>query len=638
MTPQLQRCLGLLLACLATVSGASNGPAIVQGVPAQQRFDHAGVDVRLEWASPQGAGRFSARTDLTLALSLTDSATQLPLSGQRARLWASFLTTPEAAQEACTDRTRRLAGGRLSARADLELSGFKLLTLNNDRSVGVLDPQVRVGSTRLETLIQLPADGADWVLLEDAALVAVTLPQQRAVALLDLSSRQLVATIDTGSLGEPRRIVHEPGTSRVWVGLDKADEVVAVDLERREVTRRVTVGGGFHLLEFVRNGAQLLVTSSGSGELAIIEAASGSVRRVATGPATLGVTYSAASLRAYVSTMAGDEVIEVDPAKAEVTRRLKVAPAIHKLRSDPSGRFVFALSERAGRAWVIDTAQGTVVGGADVATQPDQVVFTDRFAYVRGLGSTKISLINLAALREGRIVVSEVPMFRAPANTTPENIQVADMIVRSPDGDGVIVAGTADAVLYSYAEGMMAPQGTFDNARRTPRGVLMLNRGLREVEPGKYKARFRLARPGRYVIPVLVEPTRWLQCVEVHVDGAVPEGERQRVAMIAADPGAVLRPGITAPLRVRLERENGGGPVVGLKDLQFMVLEMPGVWQQRQIAREVEPGVYEIQQRFPRPGEYRLSMATSALGLGFGAKGHLQLRVMPDPAAAAKGS
>ena len=636
MTLRMRRLLWVLLLAVAGSVGAAEAPAVVTAVPAAQRFDDAGVDVRLDWSSPQGAGRISARSDVMLSLSLRDGATQLPLSGQRARLWASFLTSPEAAQEACADRTRRLASGRLSARADVEVSGFKLLTLNNDRTVGVLDPQVRVGTTRLEALIALPADGADWVLLEETALVAVTLPAIRAVALLDLASRQVVATVETGGAGEPRRIVHEPGTSRVWVGLDKSDEVVAIDVERRAVVRRVSVGNGFHLLEHARDGGWLFVTSSDSGELAIVDVSTGSARRVATGPGTLGVAFSSASLRAYVSTMSGDEVLEVDPARGVVSRRLKAGPAIHALRSDPSGRFVFALSERAGRLWVIDTARGALVGSAEVAAQPDQVVFTERFGYVRGLGSTKLSLVSLASLRDGRIDVSEVPMFRAPANTAPQHIHVADMIVRSPEGDGVIAAGTADSVLYSYMEGMMAPQGTFDNARRTPRGLLMLNRGMREVEPGQYRARFRFARPGRYVIPVLVEPSRWLQCVEVVVDGAVPDGERQRVVMVHAEAGDGLRAGVPSTLRVRLERE-GGGPVVGLKDVQFMVLEMPGIWQQRQVAREVEPGVYEIQQRFPRGGQYRLSVASSTLGLGFGAKGHLQLQVA-DRSAAAGGS
>lgn len=608
---------------------ASATAASLQTLPHSQRFEHAGVEVRLDWSSPQGAGRLTPRTDLELNLVLRDAATQLPLGSQRARLWASHVASAVAAAESCPDRTKRLASGRLSARADLELSGFKLLTLNNDRTIGVLDPQVRVGSTRLETLIQLPGDGSDWTLLDDLGWVAVTLPQLRAVGLIDLQSRQLVGTIPTGERGEPRRIVRQPGTPRVWVGLDGGEELVAIDLSKREVVHRLAIGAGFHQLALGHETNWLFATSSGSGEVAVIDLSAAKVhRRVGIGPGALAVAYSTASLRAYVAAVASGDVAEIDPATGEVVRRIPMATGIHHLRVEPSGRYVFGLSERAGRVFVIDTSQGRLLGSAPVAEQPDQVVFTDRFAYVRSLGSIKVSLVNLTALREGKIDVTEVPMFRAAANTKPEHIHVADMIVPSPEGDGVIAAGTADSVLYSYAEGMMAPQGTFDNARRTPRGVLMMDRGLREVAPGRYQARFRLARPGRYVVPVLVDPVRWLQCFEVVVDGAVPPGETQRIVMTRADgDDRALRAGTPAPLRVRLERENGGGPVTGLTDVQFMVLQMPGIWQQRQRAREVAPGVYEVEQRFPKAGEYQLSVGASSLGLGFGAKGHLRLRV-----------
>lgn len=623
-------CAGLVSLCSLGAAMAAT-PASLETLPHTQRFEQAGVEVRLDWTSPQGAGRLTPRTDLELSLELRDAATKLPLSGQRARLWASHVASAVAAAESCPDRTKRLASGRLSARADLELSGFKLLTLNNDRTVGVLDPQVRVGTTRLETLIQLPGDGSDWALLDDLGWVAITLPEQRAIGLIDLQSRKLVTTIATGERGEPRRIVRQPGTARVWVGLDKSDELVAIDLAQRQVVHRLAIGAGYHQLALGRDSGWLFATSSESGEVAVVDLAGAKVaHRAGIGPGALAVAYSTASLRAYVAAVGSGEVAEVDPATGQVARRIPVAAGVHHLRADPSGRYVFGISERAGRVFVIDTSQGRLLGSAPVADQPDQVVFTDRFAYVRSLGSIKVSLINLLSLREGRIDVTEVPMFRAAASTTPQHIHVADMIVPSPEGDGVIAAGTADTVLYSYAEGMMAPQGTFDNARRTPRGLLLMDRGLREVAPGRYQARFRLARPGRYVVPVLVDPVRWLQCVEVVVDGAVPVGETQRIVMSRADPeGPALRPGVPTPLRVKLERENGGGPVTGLTDVQFMVLQMPGLWQQRQRAREVSPGVYEIEQRFPQPGDYQLSVGASSLGLAFGAKGHLRLRVPP---------
>lgn len=600
----------------------------VQRVPSRVQIDDAGVQLELQWSSPQGDGVISPERDLQLALRVSDRTSGQPLGGLQPMVWASHVSSAVAAAESCTDRVSRLASGRLSARADVDLNSHRLLTLNNDRSLSILDPQVRVRTTRLESLVTLPADAADWALLPQREWVAITLPRARQVAIVDLTSRKLAGLVDTGPAGEPRRIVHESGSDRVWVALDGADEVVAIDVAQRAVVSRVAIGTGFHALTFGADAGTLLVSSSTSGDVAVIDTAAARVRhRVPVGPGTVAVTFSSASGHAYAAAAASDRMVAFEPASGRVVHQLAPARGVVALRTEPSGRHVFAISEIESRAWVIDSADGRVVGSAAVADHPDQVVFTRRFAYVRGLKSIKVSLIDLAALQRGAVEVTDVPMFRATAATMPDQINVADMIVPSPEGDGAIIAGTADAVLYSYMEGMMAPQGTFDTAKRTPRALLLLDRRLRETAPGTYTQRLRFQRPGRYVVPVYIAQPRVTQCVEVIVDGAVPQGHHHRIVVAQVDAAQPLQPGRPERLRLSVQRDEPAGAVTGLSDLQVMVLELPGIWQQRQFAREVAPGIYEIVQRFPRDGQYRVSVQIASQGLGFGATGTIALRV-----------
>ena len=57
----------------------------------------------------------------------------------------------------CVEKIRRLAGGRLGARAEVDLNRYVITgTMNHDKTVSVIDPQVEFGATKLENLVTLP--------------------------------------------------------------------------------------------------------------------------------------------------------------------------------------------------------------------------------------------------------------------------------------------------------------------------------------------------------------------------------------------------------------------------------------------------------------------------------------------------
>jgi hypothetical protein len=60
-----------------------------------------------------------------------------------------------------------------------------------------------------------------------------------------------------------------------------------------------------------------------------------------------------------------------------------------------------------------------------------------------------------------------------------------------------------------------------------------------------------------------------------------------------------------------------GQPVTGLTDLRILVFEPPGVWQQRQIGKELGDGVYEVTQIFPHAGAFNIMAAVASRGVTF---------------------
>ena len=73
-----------------------------------------------------------------------------------------------------------------------------MLTLNHDKTISVINPQVSFNITKLENLIALPENGADWVLSKDKNFLYVTMPSSGSVAVIDTIARKLVATLPTG--------------------------------------------------------------------------------------------------------------------------------------------------------------------------------------------------------------------------------------------------------------------------------------------------------------------------------------------------------------------------------------------------------------------------------------------------------
>ena len=88
----------------------------------------------------------------------------------------------------------------------------------------------------------------------------------------------------------------------------------------------------------------------------------------------------------------------------------------------------------------------------------------------------------------------------------------------APEGNAVIVANPVDRVLYYYSEGMAAPMGNFQNYRREPLAVAIVDRSLRETAPGIYSTTVKLPASGHYDVAFLTDSPRIAHCFETTAD------------------------------------------------------------------------------------------------------------------------
>lgn len=590
-----------------------------------RRYEKEGVAVEFSLASAPGVkSGLAAGSDAVATFRVTDTRTGQPLSGLHPNAWFSGLRSgPASPNEAeCKDKIRAFMGGLLSVRADIDLNGYLAVTLNHDNTVSFINPQVAFQITKLESIVVLPGRGADWALTPDKNSLFVSLPEQSAIAVINTVTRKLEKTIALSMGARPRRVALSPDGQRLWVGLDGSPRVAVIDTAERELLAAVEVsGGGLHSVAFTADGRFAYVSNSEGESVTAVDARA--LRKLAdinVGQTPGPIAYSAAGNKVYVATVNGGSVAVIDPSKQSVVANVPVGPGVVALRFEPQGRYAFAVNQKESKVVVIDAATDRAVANASVVTSPDQVVFTSDYAYIRGLGSEKFTLINIKEAADGKPSPVDIQAGRRPPSDSPGDYGVADMIAATPEGNSAMIANAPDATLYYYMQGMMAPMGTLSNYKRRPQALMVLDRSLAETGPGVYSTPVRLAKGGRFSVAVLIDQPRLVNCFDIEVADSPDGAQNPARASIRIEPefkglkAAANRP---YTLRFRVKDTATGAPVTGLTDMQVLIFQPPGIWQQRQWAKELGDGLYEVTQTFPHASMFSVMFSVASRGVTY---------------------
>jgi YVTN family beta-propeller protein len=591
-----------------------------------QRFEKQGIAVDFQvTATPDAKGQnqgLVAGSDATVTFRLSDARTGSPVTGLHPSGWINSSRLDHVPNEAeCKDQIKYLSGGLLSARAEIDLNNYLVLTINHDNTISVINPLVSFSKTKLESLITLPGTGADWVLSKKKELLYVTLPEQSTVAVIDTQTRKVVSQVLTGEKTKPTRIQLQPDGRYLWVGLDGSPKVAVIDTKTNKLASMITVGDGLHSIAFTADSRFAYITNSVADTVTAVETnALSKVADMNVAKTPVAVAYSNASRLIYAASVNGETISVIEPAKQRVIANIQVGRGVVALRFEPTGRYGFAVNQVQSTVTVIDASTNTLVGMTSVVKEPDQVAFTGDYAYIRGLASEKFSLIELREVPSGKFSTVDVQAGQRPAADVPTEIGVADMIAPIPEGNGAMIANTADGMFYYYTEGMMAPMGSFSNYKRRPRGLLILDRSLSEVSPGVYSAPVKLTKAGSFVVPFLINQPQLANCFQLSVGESPNKDSELASTSIQIEPlfkGAQFKPGETVKIRFKITDSATNKPVSKLEDVRVLAFEPPGIWQQRQWARDAGKGIYEIEQVFPHDGIFHLMIEVSSRGTDF---------------------
>lgn len=606
--------IGLLLfAC--TVQGQENkttGPQkiVEQGIAIEFTVEPLG----------QSASKIRAAEDVNIKFKVTDTTTSTPVKGLGLSAWISKGPDEKLIEPAqCREKVQSYLTGSMRARPDVDLNSYYVLSLNKSPDISVIDPLLGFGGSKLLTLIMLKAPGEDWLLTRDGEKLFVTLPSINKVAVINARSWIVDTYLDAGMT--PMRITVQPDQQYVWVandGNEKDGGVTVIETATLKVAAKIPTGAGQHEVIISNDNRFAFVSNRASGTVSIID-----IRKleklsdVNVGSQPSSMALSELSKAVYVAGEGDGTITVIEGQSQQVVARLKTKPGARSIRFAPGGRYGFVVNTKENAVHIFDAASNRLLHEVNVVKAPDQIMFSSAFAFVRSLDTENVYMLRLGKI-DKEVDVTEFPGGQAPPGKGSTPVR-ADSIVLAPEGNSVIVANPVDRVLYYYTEGMAAPMGNFQNYRREPLAVMVVDRSLREIQPGVYSTTVKLPASGRYDVAFLNDSPRVSHCFNLVAETNPSIKEEKPVALSiehqVKERKLAVRQDFT--FRFKLIETATGNPKSDLQDVRVLTFLSPGVWQRRDIAKSLGNGVYELKINVPEPGVYMLFVESASLGVRY---------------------
>ena len=622
-------------------AAAAAAPESKAAADADRRLVRDGVVIEFEAKPVEGAELMEGKLAEVL-FRITDERTGKPVPGARPGAWldigANIQGQAGADQMGCKEKIGLYLKGAVGIRPLADLNGYYLLVMNKDPSVVVIDPMVSMaGRTSTLASIQLKAPPMDWVNVSDAKRLFVTMPAIGSLAVIDTETLQVTGSVEAGK--QPTRIVLQPDGKYLWVGNNAPDAkdsgVTVIDAATMKPAAFIATGRGHHEIAISADNRSAFVTNRDDGTVTLIDVgALKKTKDVKVGSTPLSVAYSNLSGAAYISDGKDGVIAVVDPRKQELVTKIKAKPGLGPIRFTPDGRFAMVVNTAEDVVNVIDPGSNEIVQSPKVGDQPFQVVFSRDFAYVRALGSERVNMINLSSLGKGRDAIVQSFAAGSYPPKAGGDLPLADAMTAALGEAAAFVVSPADNATYFYMEGMNAPMSSYPSRGKLARAVTVVDRSLKEAEPGVFKGRLRMPVAGRYDVAFSLDQPRMVHCFATEAKAnPVLEQERKTVSVQYLPQERIFKVKDVPKVRFRLT-DGEGKPKAGVKDVRVRSFLVPASAPRETTAKEVEPGTYEASVELQEAGAYYVFVGVPSLKVGFNDLPFLSLMAKPADAGA----
>jgi YVTN family beta-propeller protein len=580
------------------------------------------------------SGELVAGTEATVRFRIYDTNGGKALSNLHPAVWIDRREAGKVREaRACREKIQSFLQPGFNRRPNIDLNSYFILALNHEPNISVIDPLFGFGGSKLYALVPLRSTGEDWVMSADKKRLYISMPAINQVAVIDTAEWKPIANIDAGV--KPSRVALQHDGKYLWIGNDDAESegsgVTAIDTATLKAATHLDTGAGHHEIAFTEDDRFAFVTNKRDGTVSVID-----VRRLAkvndikVGALPVALAFSPLSKAIYVANEGDGTIVAVDTLRLEILARMKAEPGLRTIRMLPDSRFGFVVNQATNKVYIFDASSNRLRHSVPVGPGADQITFTKEFAYVRAPGNEFVTMIKITDLDKSQeVAVSRFPAGQKAPKESPAD-SLADAIVPAPGDGSVLVASPADKMIYFYSEGMAAPMGSFQNYRRDPKALLILDNGLTETARGVYATTVRLPEAGSYDVAFLLDSPRLINCFDATVadNPVLPKVAGVPITIEPVLRETTARVGETYSLRFKVIDKNSNQPKLNLEDVGVLVFLAPGIWQQREWAKTVGNGVYEITFVPPQSGVYYVYFQCPSLDVRFNQITPLTLQVI----------
>ena len=616
-THQMIRSLFVLVLLVTTAMGQDPAP---QKKIQTQKIVEQGIAIEFT-AEPlvQNVNTIRAAEDVSVRFKVTDTTTGTPVKGLGLSAWISMREADKTTElTQCHEKIQSYLTGSMRARPDVDLNSYYLLALNKSPDISVIDPLLGFGGSKLLTLVMMKSPGEDWLLTRDGELLFVTLPAINQVAVITTRSWKVIDYIDAGT--KPTRITAQPDQHYIWItneGNAKEGGVTVIDPATLKVAAKIATGTGEHSIVTSSDNRFAFVSNRDNDTVSIVDVQKlEKVNDVKVGPGPASMALSELSKAIYVASETDGSITVIDEQGRQVIATMKTKAGARSIRFAPGGRYGFVLNTKESTVSIFDAASNQMLHQVTVGKAPDQIMFSDTFAFVRSLDTEAIAMLRLATIGQ-EVDITDFPGGQVAPRKGSDPVH-ADAIVLAPEGNAVVIANPVDKSLYYYTEGMAAPMGNFQNYRREPLAALIVDRSLREIKPGVYATTIKLPASGRYDVAFLNDSPRVSHCFDLSADVNPSLKEVKQVALrIEHQLKDMTMPvGKDFTFRFKLTDTATGTPKADLKDVRVLTMTTSG-WQRRDLATSLGNGMYEIKLNVPESGVYMVFVESASMGVRF---------------------
>ncbi len=174
--------------------------------------------------------------------------------------------------------------------------------------------------------------------------------------------------------------------------------VSVVDLEKREVVRRIDVPGAVHHVAVSPDGRFAVVTQPNAGTVSVIDLSSFSlVATVPTGPLPNYAAFAPDGSRVFVSSAGSDRVVEIATGDWKVAREIETGGSPEHLVIDAQGARLYVINNGDGTVGEIDLAAGKQLRAIPVGEVLHGIDLGDdgRKLFVAIMGENKLTAYDL---------------------------------------------------------------------------------------------------------------------------------------------------------------------------------------------------------------------------------------------------